>query len=375
MLTLWMPSGLSRRSALTMASGKYRPVHSMPTPTSSKGLQTSNDARFYAISAPFDHELDNKDKPFVVQFSVKFEQNIDCGGGYVKIMPKPFDPKEFDGDTKYNIMFGPDICGKSKRTHVILSHKDENHLITKSIDPGSDQLTHLYTLVLNPDQTYQVFIDLEEKSAGSLSEDWTILPPAKIPDPKAKKPTDWIDDPNMPDPSDVKPDDWDVPEFIEDPAAEKPEDWDDDMDGEWDHPMVNNPDYKSAWLPKLIPNPDYKGAWAAPLLDNPDFVPVDHLHAYKSAFIGFDLWQVKSGTIFDNIIVTDSLEEAKAFAQETYVKDMPAEREAKKKHDDAETEALESLQPDKPKEAEDKPKESEDEPKEDEFEFDDHEEL
>merc|ERR1712179_436628 len=33
--------------------------------------------------------------------------------------------------------------------------------------------------------------------------------------------------------------------------------------------------------------------------------------------VGFELWQVKSGTIFDDIIITDSLEEAKAFAEET----------------------------------------------------------
>ena len=38
--------------------------------------------------------------------------------------------------------------------------------------------------------------------------------------------------------------DWDQPEYIPDPDAEKPEDWDDDMDGEWEPPMIPNPDYK-----------------------------------------------------------------------------------------------------------------------------------
>ena len=38
--------------------------------------------------------------------------------------------------------------------------------------------------------------------------------------------------------------DWDQPEYIADPDAKKPDDWDDDMDGEWEPPMIPNPEYK-----------------------------------------------------------------------------------------------------------------------------------
>lgn len=50
-----------------------------------KGLQTSNDTRFYAISAKFSKSFSNKGRSVVIQFTVKHEQNIDCGGGYVKV--------------------------------------------------------------------------------------------------------------------------------------------------------------------------------------------------------------------------------------------------------------------------------------------------
>ena len=49
------------------------------------------------------------------------------------------------------------------------------------------------------------------------------------------------------------------------------------------------------------------------------------------------MWQVKSGTIFDNIIITDSIAEAEAFLEATYKKNKDAEKtsfdafEAKKK--------------------------------------------
>lgn len=42
--------------------------------------------------------------------------------------------------------------------------------------------------------------------------------------------------------------DWDKPENIPDPDAKKPDDWDEDMDGEWEPPMIPNPEYKVAGL-------------------------------------------------------------------------------------------------------------------------------
>ena len=50
-----------------------------------KGIQTSQDARFYGISTKFDEAFSNEGKTLVIQFTVKHEQNIDCGGGYVKV--------------------------------------------------------------------------------------------------------------------------------------------------------------------------------------------------------------------------------------------------------------------------------------------------
>lgn len=32
---------------------------------------------------------------------VKHPQKIDCGGGYIKVLPSSFDQKDFKGDTKY----------------------------------------------------------------------------------------------------------------------------------------------------------------------------------------------------------------------------------------------------------------------------------
>lgn len=64
---------------------------------------------------------------------------------------------DFGGDTPYSIMFGPDICGYgTRKVHVIFTYKGKNHLIKKDIKAETDQLTHVYTLVVHPDNTYEV---------------------------------------------------------------------------------------------------------------------------------------------------------------------------------------------------------------------------
>jgi calreticulin len=218
-------------------------------------------------------------------------------------------------------MFGPDFCGYStKKTHVIFHYKGKNHLIKKTISPKEDQLSHLYTLIVKPDNSYRVEIDGVQAAEGKLVDDWDFLPPKTIPDPNDKKPEDWVDDPEMDDPEDKKPEGWDdIPKTIPDPDAKKPEDWDDALDGQWEPPMIDNPEYKGEWKPRRIPNPAYKGPWVQKQIPNPDYVDDDQIYAFPDfSWVGIDVWQVKSGTIFDNIIITDSYEEAKDFANKTF---------------------------------------------------------
>lgn len=64
--------------------------------------------------------------------------------------------------------------------------------------------------VLNPDNSYEMFIDQSSVSRGNLLHD--VVPPVNPPKD--------IDDPN-----DSKPEDWDERAKIPDPEAEKADDW------------------------------------------------------------------------------------------------------------------------------------------------------
>ena len=294
------------------------------------GIQTGEDARFFGISSPLEKTFFSSDKELVIQYSVKHEQGIDCGGAYIKMLsglksgPEVFDADKFGGDTPYAIMFGPDICGGTKRTHVILNSekKNENLMIKNDIPCETDKLSHLYTLVIRPDNTFEVFVDNKSVRSGDLADEFDFLEAKEILDPAVSKPEDWVDNPEMVDPESVKPEGYDdIPAEIPDPEASKPDDWDDEDDGEWEAPMIDNPDYLGPWSPNMIPNPDYKGPWVHPKIPNPDYVYDEKMYAVCAngcSHVGFELWQVKSGTIFDDIIITDNLEEAQKFAEETF---------------------------------------------------------
>ncbi|XP_046527021.1 calreticulin-3 isoform X2 [Equus quagga] len=139
-----------------------------------KGLQTTQNGRFYAISARF-KPFSNKGKTLVIQYTVKHEQKMDCGGGYIKVFPADVDQKNLNGKSQYYIMFGPDICGFDiKKVHVILHFKNQYHSNKKSIRCKVDGFTHLYTLILRPDLTYEVKIDSQSIEAGSIEYDWNL---------------------------------------------------------------------------------------------------------------------------------------------------------------------------------------------------------
>lgn len=281
-----------------------------------KGIRTPNNMHYHSISSKLPTPFSNRDKDLIVQFSVKHERQefSFCGGGYIKLLGSNFDQENFGGGTPYRIMFGPDICGYDvARIHVIFSWSGKNLMRQPDIALDYDdknEHSHLYTLVLKPDNRYWVYLDLKEKASGSLHEHWDF-PNKTHNDPADAKPEDWIDEERIDDPTKTKPADWVDEQRIRDPEAEKPSEWDEEEDGIWESPMVDNPKYKGAWLPEKIDNPEYKGEWKPRQLVNPDYA--EDVYAFDDiGAVGFELWTVNRGSVFDNILICDSFDHAKS---------------------------------------------------------------
>jgi len=121
---------------------------------------------------------------------------------------------------------------------------------------------------------------------------------------------------------------------------------------------------------KAIDNPAYKGEWVHPEIENPEYAADANLYKYDDiGAVGFEIWQVKSGTIFDNIIVTDNVAEAEAFAKETFEATKDGEKKMKDKIDEEERKKQD--EEDKKRAAEEKDKKPEEDEEGDEEEDDD----
>lgn len=349
-----------------------------------KGLVAKSPASHHAISAIFDKLLDNKGKTLVLQYEVKLQESLECGGAYIKLLSEneALHSKEFSNESPYQIMFGPDKCGSTNKVHFIIRRKhpltgeyEEKHL-KEPATARLNKLTNLYTLIIKETQEYEIRINGQVVRAGNLHDENamfpSINPPLEIDDEDDIKPEDWIDDiyiPDpeqatkpedwdenepfkIPDPTAVKPADWDedAPEFIPDPEAETPEDWDEEEDGEfiapeipnpecedhgcgpWTAPLISNPKFKGKWTQPVIPNPDYDGEWAPRKIPNPNFyedkTPSD---LEPIGGIGIEIWTMQKNILFDNFYLGHSIEEAEAVGNSTFVPKLQIEQDQEAK--------------------------------------------
>ena len=315
-----------------------------------KRLTAPKGSSYYAACRVLDTPIDPTDGDmFIIQYDFRVPDRWDCNGGYLKFMSDTnFDAKAFPGEQKFNIMFGPDRCGKENRVHFIIQMKDQKtgksveHHMTTPPELPVDQATHHYQLVIDMKaQTFEINIDLKNVKQGSLKtfqpklevvdvkdirpKDWVLA--RLIPDVTAIKPASWNNDAPeyIPDPNIAKPSEWDesVPEYINDPTVSKPDKWDDKEDGEWIHPQIPNPvcstsgcgkwvapftknsNFRGKWKKPLIINPAYKGEWKPQNIVNPEYFsfPKPTKALLPITAICIEWWLINPEIALDNIVI------------------------------------------------------------------------
>lgn len=338
-----------------------------------KGLLMAKEAAYYAISKKLPQTFTREENgDLVVQFEVKFQDDVSCTGAYIKLLSEGTDQENFNDITPFEVMFGPDICGSENKVHFIVRKEDEEtgkmveHRLKRPPMARKHVLTNLYTLVFRGDGSTELRLNGEIAKAGNALENSKFMDPplsqpeyivdkdAQMPldwddrmyimDPDAKKPDDWDEvygRPWIPDPEDTKPEGWNddpsIPLEIPDPKASKPEAWLEEEDGEWEPPMIQNPlcsvgcgpwapksipnvKYKGVWTPPQIENPNYRGIWRAPTIKNPKYGTEDNSKLVGPVdAIGFELWTMTKGVLFTNIYVGRSVEEAERIGNETFI--------------------------------------------------------
>ena len=287
-----------------------------------RGLQTLDDGRQYLISSKFRKCFNTSGKDFIFQFSLKMENKVNVAQASLKLMNSKIKQNQFSHKTPWDILFGPDFNDWDHHHLDFRVWRNKTQWVDMMpITAFEDHFTHVYTLIIFANQTYQLRKDNFTDIEGHLEQAFNYCQPALIPDPLESKPIDWEDDPEIDDPDEIPPSFLrNIPQYIPDPAAKKPEDWSDSINGIWQPPLIRNPEfYGFDWKPKRIKNPNYRGAWKPQLIPNPDYDPDPSFGKPEDlCYIGIDVEQDVAGSIWDNIIVTDSLAEAEKLMEETF---------------------------------------------------------
>lgn len=315
---------------------------------------------YSAISIKFNEPIIlSKDKPFILQYEMRAQNNLTCSGGYIKLFDDVnFNQNIFSNETKHLLMFGPDVCMEKNQIGFLFHHKNPKtgNVVEKSmIDPPTtpkDNLNHLYTLIINPNGKFKILLDNEIVKTNDFmkSFDPPIIPPKFVKDSKAKKPDDWdereyIEDPSapiptetdkskryIPDPENIlPPKGWIETEepLINDPNSKKPNDWDDELFGEWNPfqiinpkcinvigcgkyipPLIGNPNHVKNYIPNYIKNPYYKGKWEPPEIENPEYFEDFKPYLFPPiTAIGFEIHNSDSDISFNNILISNDEKE------------------------------------------------------------------
>ena len=299
------------------------------------GLVANESDKHYALSAPIGGTtgIHNEEKTFVISFTYQHkDHHKNCDGGYIKLMGNVEDPKKINDEATYQIMFGPDRCDGRNKVQLILGNYPLEIEWAHEVAFPQDPVTHAYTLAIFPDDTYKVFVDKKLKKKGSLKPDFPkMLEKIWIPNPDDKKPADWVDAAYIDDPEDEKPEDWDERKYIKMPGNPSPPwNWDEEKDGKWEVPEIPNIKYRGKWKPKQIPNPAYKGEWKPTHIRNEKFDPTKPVHIFGEPlrFICIDVFQMRKGGRFDNIVIGDDVAEVAALVDEGWQEVHAQEQEA-----------------------------------------------
>lgn len=142
------------------------------------GMKTLDPKKFYHISADIGKNLNNRGKVFILSYTMKHEAEHNCTGAYIKLFPDTLNQSMLSESEPYEIMFGPDSAGPgARRLHFIMRFENQTYISKQMFRAPDDKFTHMYTLIIRPNNNYEILIDGHKNYTGSLREEFDCLGP------------------------------------------------------------------------------------------------------------------------------------------------------------------------------------------------------
>lgn len=292
-------------------------LYQVSTRTGERGMITTEKGKSHLVGTKFNETLSIKEnESLIFQFESRNQIVMGCTSFLMRIhTSNTYNPREETNSTEKFLEFGPDFCenkGSVINFYSNIDGKLQKHKLRHNITSPFDDISHLYTLILRYDNSFEYLVDQKSLFKGSIGNSFIpyVYEPEFIDDPNDLKPSDWEDEELIPDPKIKKPDEWndDEPEYIIDPLKKHPPDgWlledkefikNPNFDlsrrhftnekslpliknpkcvsapgcGPYNPPKIKNPKYKGKWIQPMIKNPKYKGHWAPRQIKNENYV-------------------------------------------------------------------------------------------------------
>ena len=334
-------------------NGKWSNEYTYPLQTrkGEKGLVIKTKEKSHGISYLFPTPIYTPNETLIIQYETRAQFLYLCASVFLKIFIDPkFNPIDFNNQTSRFLEFGPERCNSYNNSRLNFFINNIEYKLKKKINIPIDEISHLYTLIIRSNNTFEILIDMKSIHNGTFTNSFNpnIIEPEFIDDINDKKPLNWVEEEYIYDLNAKKPIDWDEnqPKTIPDPKklnppygwlineeplipdlkAKKPENWNENNLGKWNPPMIPNPKcldvpgcgkykipeifnikYKGKWSPPLIKNPNYKGEWIPKQIKNPNFNgKIENFILPPIYGIGFDIWGLHHDLMITNILISNN---------------------------------------------------------------------
>lgn len=172
------------------------------SPRSSKMIATAMKNAHNCLSTMLGRKPNLETGTLIMQYEVSGSAGKMCVEPFIHLYGKgDFAPEDLSDGTEYVVSFGPAFCPAKKSVHFSFRHRnpmtdvfEEKFMINAPVIDVDDKL-HLYTLIVRPDNSFDILVDALVVRSGDLLTDFDppVNPSPEISDPRDKKPATWAE--------------------------------------------------------------------------------------------------------------------------------------------------------------------------------------
>ena len=146
------------------------------------GMKTVDPRKYYQTSIDMGKTINNRGKLLIISYTMKQEKDDNQTMAAIKLWAEGTNQKTINESTPFEISFGPNRGSTSDKRHFDYYMSFGGHVFqsTKMFLCTLDKFTHMYTLIIRPNNTALILEDGKPIHEGLLRDDFDVLGPRLV---------------------------------------------------------------------------------------------------------------------------------------------------------------------------------------------------